>query len=1049
MEVNPKIMGKGVKEMNNSRGYLDICLLLVLIVSLLTPWQLVRASWFESPLDGHPYGVFDDLLKLKSPQPYRLAVQSLVASSVAHGDQGEGAHIWRSTKVQPISRLARPTSMETAVHPDRPAGTCTVSSTSDSGTNTLRQCLLDAVAGDEILFDPTTFPPGSPATISLASDLPWILVNDLTIDASDAGVILDGSALPSGSLGLVLGSVSGVNLRGLQILGFTRGVVIGFGAANNTIGGDREIGAGPLGQGNLVSGNENTGIQLQDEGTDNNSIIGNFIGTDLTGSSADGNEVAGIIVGWGAAQNVIGGVRSPGACDGPCNLISGNVDLGLAILHSGTTDNQVLGNFIGTNINGDTALHNNQGVVLGLDATNSQVGGIGAGEGNLISGNTNFGIWISSAGTTGSQLLGNIIGADISGTYALPNYFGIIISESTGTQVGGAGTGAGNLISGNEYAGIRMEYVGMPGNTIAGNKLGTNLSGTGALPNNYGVILVEASNNTIGGMEPGAGNLISGNAQQGLNIGSDSNLNSVLGNSIGTDLTGEVALPNVVYGVFIGFASSDNTIGSSALGGGNLISGNGQAGIFIQNETSVGNQILGNRIGTNGAGSSALPNFNGVTVVLARETIIGGADTNTPWLCDGPCNLISGNNQFGVTIQGVSAEEPGWTRQDETVRSLLADQNNQVLGNFIGTDLNGTSAVPNLAGLDLSYEAMTNLVGGSNQLGEGNLISGNNREGIVVRHPLTSNNQIAGNRIGTTANGEVALANGGYGIWIYASGNTVGGDGPGMGNQISGQAMDLGYYGVLIGTETKAEAMDNQVIGNLIGSNKAGTGAIPNGGGVALAWEATGSVIRDNVISGNANHGILIYSATDNEVSDNGIGVAKDGQSPLANAGVGIILDTAPQNQVGPGNTIAYNAVGVAIGYPESVGNTITQNSIYGNTEDQIDFFEVPQPLSPAPILSAWDGSTVSGTACAGCQVEVFNNWLPGPAGFAYLGTTTAAGDGSFSLSPPTPPPGQEYRYLTATATDGEGTTSEFSDSLFIGTYSYIYLPMTAKNAGP
>ena len=127
------------------------------------------------------------------------------------------------------------------------------------------------------------------------------------------------------------------------------------------------------------------------------------------------------------------------------------------------------------------------------------------------------------------------------------------------------------------------------------------------------------------------------------------------------------------------------------------------------------------------------------------------------------------------------------------------------------------------------------------------------------------------------------------------------------------------------------------------------------------------------------------------------------------------------------------------------MGNTITQNSIYANTDKQIGFFEVPQPLAPAPLLTGWVGETVSGNACAGCQVEVFTNPGPQSAGHTYLGTTMAAGDGTFSLSV-----GPGYSYLAATATDANGTTSEFSTSIIFGTipYLYIHLPLIVKAAG-
>ncbi|MFO7741595.1 MAG: NosD domain-containing protein [Anaerolineae bacterium] len=990
-----------------------------------------------------------------------------------------------------------------------------MSSASDSGPNTLRQCLTDAVDGDEILFDPSVFPPAAPQTIALASELPPILlVDNLTIDASDAGVILDGGALESDSpIGVMIAFAQGVTLRGLQIRNFDTGVSL-WGATDCTVGGDRSVGAGPLGQGNLISANATAGVrlegveggatshnsvignfigtdvsgstadgngyagvavtfgathnviggahssgtcdgpcnlisgnvvgvQIQDASTRDNQVVGNFIGTDMAGNSANGNEAAAVVARLGASQNVIGGARSPGVCDGPCNLISGNVDVGIVVQDDGTTGNQVLGNFVGTNASGDAALPNNHGVAIAQGASGTRIGGAAPGEGNLVSGNTNIGLWMSWPGTTGNQVFGNVVGMDISGAAALPNYHGVLISQSTDNLIGGAAAGAGNLISGNEFSGVWLEYLAAPGNTIAGNRIGTDLSGTQAVPNYIGIAHIEASGNVIGGTEPGAGNLISGNVQEGIHLGSNSNSNVVLGNTIGVDVTGDVAIHNTIWGIFVGFGASDNIIGGRNPGAGNLISGNGMAGVHVQDADSVGNRILGNRIGTNQDGSGALPNDNGVVVILARETIIGGADATPPWVCDGPCNLVSGNAGTAVTIQGVSADAAQGTMSDRTHRLVQDGQSNQVLGNFIGTDLSGTSALPNAAGVDVCYSATGNLMGGSSSLGEGNLISGNRRLGVIVRHPLTADNQISGNRIGTTADGQSALPNGEYGVWIYqgAWGNTVGGEGDGYGNLISGQALDLGYYGVVIGAETEPEARDNEVIGNRIGTNGAGTTAIPNGGGVAVAWGATGTVIRNNEISGNSGNAILFQDAADNEVRDNDIGVAADGSSPLANGIAGISLSTAPNNMIGAGNTIAYNLVGVAIVYPESVGNTITQNSIYANTAEQIVFLEVPKPLAPAPVLTGWDGEAVSGAACAACQVELFANPSSQPAGRTYLGTTAASGDGSFSL---TVTPGESY--LTATATDAEGTTSALSDSLFIGTYTHVYLPLTVRS---
>jgi hypothetical protein len=1294
--------------MFNTKRYLRMVVLLLLVGTLMLQHKPTKATWPKMQLEETTAFANDDRVDELTFRRSIPTNQPGLAYSIVPSYRELEPSNWLTSTIPQFFKVLPQSSADKSLHSNHIADTCIVSSTNDSGANTLRQCLLDSIAGDMILFDSSTFPPETSTSITLSSQLPDIQVDNLTIDASDAGVIIDGSALTGTPIGIKIVGVNGVIIRGLQIMNFYVGIQLTSGAINNTLGGDRSIGAGPLGQGNLISANyagvvlqnpgtaNNTvlgnfigtgltgdtangndfagiviangasdniiggshnpgvcdgpcnlisgnykGVQIQDAGSDGNEILGNFIGTDLSGDNSNGNDYAGILIGNGASQNMIGGSHNPGVCNGPCNLISGNFqvgvgivsnattnnqvlgnfigteisgdtangngiagiiigsaasqnvvggshspgtcdgpcnlisgnptglqiqdtgtasnqvlgnyigtrisgsspvsnaygivigfgagenmiggslspgacdgfcnlisgneDIGVYILHEGTTGNQILGNFVGTNFSGDASLPNNEGIEISQGASNNLIGGAGAGQGNLISGNidsgifiidngtngnqvlgnligtniggdavlpnyygisiglgasdtqvggaatsagnlvsgnTMFGIWIDSAETTGNQVLGNRIGTDISGNVALPNYTGILISTgSTGNQIGDAISSGGNLISGNEYYGVYMQYLNAPGNTISGNKIGTNLNGTAALPNYYGIYTYDASNNLIGGVEPNAGNLISGNANIGLTI-DHGTLNNVEGNTIGTNLAGDVAVPNAYIGVLVE-NSSNNAIGGESISAGNLISGNDDLGILISGEASVGNQILGNRIGTNRTGTSALPNSgNGVVIILSQGTIIGGADTLSPWVCDGPCNLISGNGGIGVSIQGVNPSTQGQMNSDGT-NPTPADQANQVLGNFIGTDLTGTSALPNYHGVTLWVEASSNIIGGNNLLGEGNLISGNLYHGISVGDPLTTYNQISGNRIGTTSNGEAALANGNTGVWIHAgaSSNIVGGDGMGLGNLISGQSTDLLYFGVSISTEVEPKAVDNQVIGNMIGTNATGTSAIPNGGGVGIAYLVTGTIIRDNLISGNNLRGILLLETTDNEIMDNKIGVASNGLSPLPNIEVGIVISTAPGNTIGVGNIIAYHQVGVAIFNPESVGNTITQNSIYANTDEQIGFFEVPEPLAPAPVLTGWDGGTVSGTSCAGCQVEVFANSDPQPAGHTYLGTATAAGDGTFNLSI-----SPHNRYLAATATDAEGTTSEFSNNLTISVGYYIYLAVVSKS---
>ena len=118
--------------------------------------------------------------------------------------------------------------------------------------NALRQALLDAQNGDTITFDPAVFLPTAPVTISITSELPGIEQGNLTIDASNAGVILDGSSVSGGWVGgLQIVSSDGNTIRGLQVSNFSGAGIAISGGAYNTIGGDRSIGAGPFGQGNL------------------------------------------------------------------------------------------------------------------------------------------------------------------------------------------------------------------------------------------------------------------------------------------------------------------------------------------------------------------------------------------------------------------------------------------------------------------------------------------------------------------------------------------------------------------------------------------------------------------------------------------------------------------------------------------------------------------------------------------------------------------------------------------------------------------------------
>ncbi len=168
---------------------------------------------------------------------------------------------------------------------------------------------------------------------------------------------------------------------------------------------------------------------------------------------------------------------------------------------------------------------------------------------------------------------------------------------------GGSSTVRGLVINNFSLAGIAMSTNG--GNTITGNYIGVDPSGTLAQPNRYGIYALNSSNNTYGGITPAARNLISGNNETGIQIDGGSN-NTILGNYIGISVLGSGTLGVQQNGVILG--GSNNIVGGTSPGARNIVSGNGNTGIMISGASSTGNRVMGNYIGTDITGNAALPN---------------------------------------------------------------------------------------------------------------------------------------------------------------------------------------------------------------------------------------------------------------------------------------------------------------------------------------------------------------------------------------------------------------------------------------------------------
>jgi titin len=182
---------------------------------------------------------------------------------------------------------------------------------------------------------------------------------------------------------------------------------------------------------------------------------------------------------------------------------------------------------------------------------------------------------------------------------------GAAVSGGNGLDISGTNsTVKGLVINRWRKAGIRVEGSGATGNKVTGNYIGTDDTGTQALGNSYGVYLYEAPNSTIGGTTPAERNVISGNNGNGVYVeGSGATGNRIMGNYVGTDKNGTAPLGNFSPGILIS-GPSNNTIGGTPAGAGNVISANGGAyyeGVAIYGDGATGNRILSNSIFSNGA----------------------------------------------------------------------------------------------------------------------------------------------------------------------------------------------------------------------------------------------------------------------------------------------------------------------------------------------------------------------------------------------------------------------------------------------------------------
>jgi len=265
---------------------------------------------------------------------------------------------------------------------------------------------------------------------------------------------------------------------------------------------------------------------------------------------------------------------------------------GNAIQVDAVASSVIQSNYLGLYAGGGVAPSNGTGVVL-AGATGALVGGLVAGDGNVISGNYSGGVQIE-AGASGNTIEGNFIGTNVTGTAAIANSgYGIEITASTSNTIGGTVAGAANLISGNTGVGIWVQGSTSKTNSIIGNKIGTTLDGTTALGNGGNGISIDAASGTmINGV-----NVVSANGGAGISLINGATGTAIENNLIGTAIDATSALGNGGDGIVFDTNATSNTVGGTTAGQGDTIAFNGGAGIDVKSggkDAFEGNSIFSN-----------------------------------------------------------------------------------------------------------------------------------------------------------------------------------------------------------------------------------------------------------------------------------------------------------------------------------------------------------------------------------------------------------------------------------------------------------------------
>ncbi len=752
-------------------------------------------------------------------------------------------------------------------------------------------------------------------------------------------------------------------------------------------------------QGFVIQAFGGDGIRIT-SASGSNEIYGNYIGTDKSGGSGSVANGVGLRISNSPANTIGGSGNISGYSVAKRNIISGNTGVGVIVTGASSVSNAVVGNLIGTQINGTVALANGADGVQVINAPNTVIGGSNAGEGNTISANGDNGLEITGADSSGTSVLGNRIGIAGNGTGALGNATnGVFINNVSGVTVGGLTAGGRNFIGSNGSNGISLGATA-DNITIVGNYIGLASDGLTARANGSAGINATGTGGAIGGTAAGSINVISGNSANGINITGSGY--TIRGNYIGVAADGSTALANGTNGVRL--AGSDNAVGGTAAGSANVIARNSADGVLIAGGT--GNTVLGNSIYSNGdLGidlNDGVDSLNGVTPNDANDTDAGANNTqNFPVLttasisggdltvdgtldsalgvdfrieffsntaCDG-----SGNGEGRTYLGSATVQSGGFSEQltgvgvsegafiTATATRLLAPTDTSEFSGCVAA-----SSAP-VAGL---FVINSRLDDPDNNPGDG--ICATAGAVCTLRAAIMEANALGGSdpynfsfnisTVNQTIQPATALPV--ITVRVVIDGTTEpdysgttpaikldGLNAPGGTNGLVFNAAGSSVRGLAIirwpGAAVHLNSNDNTVSRNYIGVDTDGTTARGNGVGVLVsgAGNTIGSTTaaNRNIIAANTTGVQLLGAgATGNSVIGNYIGLRADGGGTLGNT-TGVLIDDAPANTVGgtsasQRNVISGNTNGVVIQNSGAAGNMVYGNYIGVNPGGTLDY---------------------------------------------------------------------------------------------------------------